>query len=412
MISRFLFISILAWNGIAYALEPMNPPGLLPLETARSLIEHDPGVAAAHAGLEVALQEAGILDQSPYEWVTQFAGQRRRLNTGSNYNEWSVGIERTIRLPGKASADRSIGKATVNESEARYGEAIQEAARELMALWLESVVADQSLALAVNSLQSLHDSLSAVEKRVRAGDASKLDLNIARAELADQKRINNDIKTKAEVAWSRLSTRFPSITRTNTAVPQPSAIEQDLNFWLTRIMAVSDELKIMQIKMQIAQAQADRANADKIPDPTLGLHTGSESGGQERITGVVLSIPISGGLRNSRSVKALAEVEVLRHEVELKKLELKALVASNFTKARGDYESLQIANEGAMAMQENADLVQRAYELGEAELQLLLLARRQAASARQNGLQAQEAALKSYYGLIVDAHLVWGLEHN
>ena len=131
MISRLLLISILTLNGIAHALESINPPGLLPLETARSLLEHDPGVAATRAGLKVALQEAGILDQSPYEWVTQVAGQQRRLNSGSNYNEWSVGIERTIRLPSKASADRSIGKATVNESEARYGEVIHETAIEL-----------------------------------------------------------------------------------------------------------------------------------------------------------------------------------------------------------------------------------------------------------------------------------------
>ena len=74
--------------------------------------------------------------------------------------------------------------------------------------------------------------------------------------------------------------------------------------------------------------------------------------------------------------------------------------------------SLQIANEGTVAMQQNAALMQRAYTLGEAELQALLLARRQANGAMNSALQAQVTALKAYYGLLVDAHLIWDLEHE
>lgn len=105
-------------------MQTVNPPGLLPTDIANALLQQDPGVAAARAGLDVALQEAGILDQSPYEWTTRATGQQRRLESGPRYNEWNVGIERTIRLPGKAAADRNIGKATVEESRARYGEAL------------------------------------------------------------------------------------------------------------------------------------------------------------------------------------------------------------------------------------------------------------------------------------------------
>jgi hypothetical protein len=50
--------------------------------------------------------------------------------------------------------------------------------------------------------------------------------------------------------------------------------------------------------------------------------------------------------------------------------------------------------------------------MGEAELQAMLLARRQATAAMNNALQAQVAALRAYYGLLVDAHLIWELEHD
>ena len=412
MMIRLLLISLLTLIGTTQAMEPANPPGLLPAAIARALLDQDPRVSAARAGLEVAQQEARILSQSPYEWTPRVTGQRRTLDTGPRYDEWIAGIERTIRLPGKASADRDIGKATIEESQAAYGEARLEAARQLMALWVNWLVAERARKLAADNLQSTQESLTSVENRFRAGDASKLDLSIARAEVAEQRRLDNDAKTGAFAAWSRLSARFPGINGQATALPAPQPMGENAALWRDRILAESDELKSAQSTLQKAQAIAERARAEKIPDPTFGLHTGSEFGGRERIAGATISIPIPGGIRDSRSARASAALEVRRHEVEIKKRQLEAEIASAVATAQGTYASLQIANEGAAAMQENARLMQRAYTLGEAELQGLLLARRQATAAMNNALQAQAAALKSYYGLLVDAHLIWDLEHD
>ena len=412
MMIRLLMMGLLFASGAAQAMQPVNPPGLLPTGISRPLLEQDPSVAAARAGLDVALREAGILDQSPHEWTARASGQQRRLDSGPRYNEWSVGIEREIRLPGKAAADRKLGKATVEESRARYGEALHESARELMALWVEWLAAERAYELAQNSLQAIQASQTAVEKRVRAGDASKLDLNIARAELAEQRRVDNDAKTQAAAAWARLSTRFPGVKRQAVALPMPLEIGGDATVWRDRILNQSDEFKVAQTQMQKAQAHADRARADTTPDPTLGGSTASEVGGSERIFGVMLSVPIPGGARDARNAKAIAAVEVSRREVELKQRELETEIASAIATAQGAYASLHIANEGAGFMQENAALMQRAYALGEAELQTMLLARRQATAAANSALQAQVSALRAYYGLLVDAHLIWELDHD
>ena len=412
MIIRTLLLGLLTLSGTVHAAQPVNPPGLLPSEIARPLLEQDPGVAAARAGLEVARQEAGILDKSPYEWTTRATGQQRRLDSGPRYNEWNIGVERTIRLPGKAAADRRIGKATVEESQARNGEVLLQAARELMALWVDWLAAERARELAANNLQSIQTSLTAVEKRARAGDASKLDVSITRAELAEHKRLDNDAKTQAAATWSRLSTRFPGLQRQIQALPTPSPLGENAVFWRDRILAESDALKVVQAQMRTAQSQVERARADKIPDPTLGVYTASEVGGQERFAGVMISIPIPGGARDARHAKAIAVVGVARQELELKRRQLETEIASAITIARGAYDSLRIANEGAAAMRENATLMQRAYTLGEVELQALLLARRQATAAMNNVLQAQVSALQAYYGLLIDAHLIWDLEHD
>lgn len=418
MIIRLLLIGLLSISCSGQAVQSVNPPGLLPADIAVALLQQDPGVAAARANLDVALQEAGILDRSPYEWTTTVMGQRRVQNYGPNNSsngnreEWHVGVERTFRLPGKAMADRNIGKAAVDESHAHYGEARHEAARELMTLWVDWLAAERARELAENSLQLTQVSLAAVQKRVRAGDASKLDLSIARAELAEQRRSENDAKTQAVAAWSGLSTRFPGMKRQVIALPMPLPLGEDVAFWRDRILAQSDEFKVVQTQMQKTQAYAERARAEKVPDPKVGIYQASEIDGRERISGVMLSVPIPGSVRDLRSAKANAAMEVSLQEVELKKRQLESKIVSAIVIARGAYVSLQIANEGAAAMQENSRLMQRAYALGEAELQAMLLARRQASAAMTNALQAQVTALAAYYRLLVDAHLIWGLEHG
>ena len=169
--------------------------------------------------------------------------------------------------------------------------------------------------------------------------------------------------TQASAAWLRLSTRFPGVKHQIVAMPAPLPMGEGAAFWRERILAQSDELKVVQTLMRKAQAHAERARADKMPDPTFGVYAASEVGGRERLSGSD-RIPIPGGVRDSRSAKAIAAVEVSRHEVELKRRQLETEIASAIVTAYGAYDSLQIANEGAAAMQENAALMQRAYALG------------------------------------------------
>jgi cobalt-zinc-cadmium efflux system outer membrane protein len=172
-----------------------------------------------------------------------------------------------------------------------------------MALWVDWLAAERARELAENGLQSTQASLAAVEKRLRAGDASKLDASIARAELAEQRRLDNDAKTQASAAWLRLSTRFPGVKRQLPALPAPLPIEEDTAFWRQRILAQSDELKIVQTQLRLAEAQAERARTDKTPDPTLGVYTASEARRRRAHSGIMISIPIPGGARDSRSAQ-------------------------------------------------------------------------------------------------------------
>lgn len=409
---RLLLLMLLMGASGSAASQTLPIQEALPTSIATSLLNSDPRVASAKASMEAALQEAGIIRRSPYETIVTATGQQRRVDSGPNYNEWNVGVERTIRLPGKVNADNDISNAVVEEAYAGYGEARHTAAQELMALWLDWLAAEHALDIANKGLASAKESLAAVEKRSRAGDASKLDVSLARAEQAELLRQGNDAKVLAASSWGRLSNRFPGIERNKVALPVPSKELGDMESWRERILQESDELRRAEAAALKSQGQASRAKADKIPDPTLGLFTTSEQGSRERIYGVSVSMPIPSGTRSARYSQALSQEEAARQDAALVKRELEMRIARDVTQASGAYDSYLIAKDGAEAMAQNEAQMQRAYELGEADLQSLLLARRQAVAASTNALSAHVETLRTHLSLLIDAHKIWKLDES
>ena len=392
---------------------PLPPaPGLPPTAIVRPLLDQDPEVAAARAGREMLRQDAALAQDSPYEWTAKVTAQRRTVEAGPHYKEWNAGIERTLRLPAKASADRRISQALLDEGDARYGEALHETARELLGLWLDWAHAEQALVLAAEHQQAASDNLAAVNKRVKAGDAAALDAGLARGDLADQQRLGIEAKTAAAVAWARLHARFPGFPRVLATLPSSLPLAESPTFWRERILAQSDELKITEEQLLKAQAVSARMRAERTPDPTVGLYTASEVGGRERITGIMFSIPLPGAQRAGRDGRAAQAMAVSQHEVALKRRALDGLIAVAMASAQGAQEGWQVAEAGAADMRDNARLLQRAYTLGETDLPTLLTARRQATTAEQNALAARIAAARAYYGVLVDAHVVWDMEHE
>jgi outer membrane protein TolC len=409
----WLFIALATGAANATPLAtPLPTPGLLPAAVARPLLDQDPEVAAARADRGVTHQDARIVSSSPYEWNTKLTAQRRRVENEDRYREWNVGVERTLRLPAKADADSKIATALIEQGDARYRKARVTTAHQLLTLWLDWASAEQSVQVASSQHDDAQQNLAIVEKRVKAGDASRLDASLARGELAQQQRIVNAAKTAAATAWARLHARFPGLGRDFSALPAAVPLPGDTVDWRERILAQSDELKLIEAQFRQARAASERARADKVPDPTVGLYTASERGGAERITGVSLSIPFPGTVRTAQADRAVQSVELSRQEVELKRRELTASIDADIANAKGMFDGWEIAEAGAAAMAENVRMTQRAYALGEADLQTLLSARRQAAAAAQDALAARTEAVRGYLGLLISARLAWDLDQE
>lgn len=405
-------IAALLIGGPVAAQELATPKDLPSKAQAVAWIDKDPAVVEARRALAAAGHGAAVMAAGPHEWTAKASTQRRNVGGVGNSTEWSVGIERGIRIGGKAGLDRQMGEVDVEIGRARVGEARQEAARALSDLWLNWLAAHSAQALLKEQLSFAETNLAAVDKRKRAGDASALDLSIAQSDLAEVRRQAHQADSTLAKARAKLKLRFPE------APPEPAALSDPAEpiwpeaRWRERILAEADPLKIAEGQLRRAELTASRARADKVADPTVGVFTSSEAFRNERVIGISVSIPFGGTVRDRRLQQSLQEAEVARAALDRARQGIAIEIAETHADAVGGVERWRIAEGGAAAARESARLTQRAYTLGELDLQSLLLVRRQSLEALRAASEARAETLRWNYRLLIDAHLIWDLAND
>ncbi|WP_457825776.1 TolC family protein, partial [Staphylococcus aureus] len=76
--------------------------------------------------------------------------------------------------------------------------------------------------------------------------------------------------------------------------------------------------------------------------------------GRERIVGVSISIPIPSSARSELAIQATHLAEAKRQELELVRRQIATEIDAAITTAQSHYEGMQLAEESARSMSENA----------------------------------------------------------
>ncbi|MDO9167417.1 MAG: TolC family protein [Rhodoferax sp.] len=395
-----------------YAAGFAGPTDLPGTEQARAAIDQDPAVNQARHAVQAATHTAAMLEASPYEWTASASAQRRRVDGSGSSNEWSMQLERTLRIGGKAALDRDLGDAGLQQSRAQLGAARNDSARLLLDLWLDWLTARQTREVLLEQVQFAQANVKAVETRRKAGDASMLELNVAKGDLAEVQRQVSAIAAAESKAHATLRVRFPQLPLEARPLSEPTPLDRDEAQWREQIAAGSDMLRAAQHALRKAELTATRSRADRVPDPTVGVFTASEAFRSERVVGLSFSIPLGGSYREQSEREALQQVEVTRAGVERQKRDLDVQIATQVSEAASSFERWQLAEQSAAAARDGARLTQRAFSLGEADLQALLLVRRQSMDAVNAAVAARADALRARYKLLIDARLLWSLDDN
>ncbi len=393
--------------GMASAAPPLPAAELL----ARA-VDTAPATRAARARLSQARAEARLSALGPYDWTVSGAGVRREIEGEGRFNEWDVALERPVRLPGKAAIDRELGRLMVRRAAAELQSVERDARLQILDAWFSCVNAAERAVLLEQDRVLMQSVADAVGLRRRRGDLAELDEVLALAELAT---LNAEVTAARMVALDTakmLATRLevtscavenwdkPAIAAADSSVPDLESAEQ---------LGLDPLVQAGAAAAESASLAAERARRDRLPDPTLGVSYGRERGGEERLGGLFVSVPLGRRRRTAEVAQAeaaaavaVAEHDAVRSGVRRQRLTLMA-------EQRRAQEIWRLLDMAALQQRRAAAISARAFELGEISLAESLVIRR---AALQSSLAEREAALTAWHAAAVRAaHVAGPLDH-
>lgn len=404
-IKSTLLVIFTLYAGVTWAA----PADLPETQNVLAALDDHPQVRAAQARLQAARSEHLRLRAGSHEYGLRLNAQRRDVRGGPAHGEWEAAIERGLRLPDKARLDDRIGAAGVEEALERVAETRHELARQLLSLWYAVLQAQAEARLWREQVELLEAEARIVRSRVKAGDAARMQTLQAEAALAQAVSQQVQAEARARMAQAELRRRFPGLPAPSDRTVEPVLPEGSEAQWVDLTLAHNHELLAVQRALERARLSAQRADAERRPDPVLGLRYANEQGGDERVLGVSLSIALPGAARRATASAQMAEAEALAETEAATRRRLAAEAAANWLRASSAVASYRRATQAAEAASRHADLTRRAHELGELGLAEVLMARRAALETRMAAEQTRIGANEAIARLLLDAHRLWPL---
>jgi len=396
------------------ALAAGYPADLPPADLAEKALRSHPAVLAARAGIDVGAAERDRIEAGPHEFNLRLGSDRRReVALDRRVQDREVGIERAIRLPGKAAKDSEIGAAVAAQARDAYGDALHETGRLLLQSWFawrrEQAAAAEWRAQAELARQQA----TTAARRVAVGDAARIELLLAEAQQTQAEAQLAQADNRVRLAVGDLGRDFPALALPERLpVPVAEPLAGGFDSWREKILTHSHELHLARGAARRQQLEAQRQDAERLPDPTLGVKWASERDGQERVVGLSLSIPLPGGARAAAARAATAEgaAAAAREAQVLARVEAEA--RRTWQTVQASQAQAQRLADVAARIDENGRLLDKAWRQGEGSLSDLLAARRQAIEARLAAAQSRLDADEARYRLLLDAHELWPLDDH
>ncbi|KCZ87260.1 TolC family protein [Hyphomonas jannaschiana] len=392
---RFLFAAALA--GTLVLAQPAAAQTDPVVDLMEQAIRTSPTYRSAKADVDRASASARRIASGPYEFEINASGGQRKIDdplaSENRYTEWSAGISRTVRLPGKRQVDANLAQLETDLAGTGLDQSLFAEREKFAMLWsawrradlLSASSASQAAeALRIAELQQIAVDKGA-ERQIRAdqlaAEAGLLQLQ------AEQDR------TAAQVARAALVARYPDIVFPETTAPlDVSGTMIDPLFEATA--EDTPAYRRAGLLAQQAKLKAQRARMEKRPDPTFGLDFGNEFGGSETSVMARVSIPIGGSARRAYAQEMSATATV----AELDRVTAQREAFQAVQSARQSLGAAMTLYEKSLETAESSrkilETIQKGYDYGEITITEFLNGRRALISAERT-VAEQRARLES-----------------
>ncbi len=401
----FAIASLVATS--AFAQTPAGPLDLPPLAMVEQALAEYPPVRAAREAIRIDEAGARRLNIGPYEYAVRGGFQSHNI-PGGRYPEWEIGLERPLRLPGKATADRAIGTQNIELARRTAYSAWCGGARYLLELWFGWARENMQLALWEQQVAALREQQSVVTRRAKVGDAPRVEVNLAEAAVAQAEAVTENFRGREEGARAALARTFPAVKIPLRALPGDRAHWSTTSTGSSTACACTTTRSGWRVRWPRAAGCCRRVPPrSALPDPAIGVRLATDRSSQDKVAGLYVIVPLPGEGRKALADGARAGADVAASHEAAVVQRVTAEVAMMVGRARGAYAAWNRARAAADGMKRNADSMQRSWQLREASLGDVLVARRLAVEASLAAALAQLEAEETRYRLLIEAHILW-----
>jgi outer membrane protein TolC len=403
------FLSLGATQLLAADLSFLPPP-----ETVDKILNEHPIVGTAEANLDVAKADADRLNAGPHEYqVSGYLGGRT-VNQQGEFTVYDLTVTRGIRLGDKAMLDAKSGSLGVEYGLNAIEDAKHQTALLLMADWMAWLEAEGRAKLDAEEAQSYLRERDAVRQRVARQDAAQRDADLAEAAYARANAAAEISRGVAEETKAALQRVFPEMALLPNApeIAAPELPALPLDRWFDLILRRSHEVRLAELDAAKQQTLVSRAEADRRPDPSVGVRAYSDNARDETALALVFSVPIGGAGRTAAANAQAARAKAAYANLARIKREYEQRAQQDVVKTRSGIASWSETATARNAAETALARTRRGYELGEFDLSELLLVSRQSYDARRTEFAARAAGQRATLQLQIDGHELWVLEDD
>lgn len=327
------------------------------------------------------------------------AGLNRRTvpqagSTDQRYREWGLGLSQTFEIAGQRGFRAFAAREDLAAVDAAIAELRQQLRADVEERFVKVLALQRRIALERENLKLVENASQAIGKRVAAGEANRIEGNVAKVEAErtrNQLAALDEQRVTAQADLSQLLQLRPDARpELSGELTRPASYQRDA---LIELAAQRPLLAAHSKRESAARSRLDLERAGVYPDVTLGLNLAREgpSDLRERIIGMSVSVPIPLFKRNQSGIgKAMTELTQAQIERQAGERDVRAAVQAQWTR----YEQLtsrsnRLKTAVLPPLEDNLRLSQIAFREGEIGLTELLLVNRQVLDGRRDMLEVE-----------------------
>ena len=372
-------------------------------EFLASAFQRSPDLRTRRAEVEEARGRQLAARTYPFNPAVSVSAAGRRSSIGGSSTDSGFEVEQEIEVGGQRARRAAVADASLRGAEARYERERQLLASRVELAFAEAVQARELLGIEEADAALADDLLRFEEKRLEAGEATQIDLNLARAAAGRSHRraeLARGAYRQARSALAEAAGLAPA------APPEPAGgLEAradglpPLAELASAALARRQDVAAFRSAEEEAQAQVRLQQSLAVPNLVARVFRDREAG-TDTLSGAGFSVGIPLFNRNRGGVaEARAAADHAAAETAAARLAVEREVAS----ALAAYQAASAAAEGLReqvigTLQENLRLLQRSFEEGKIGRSELFLFRRELVDGQREyldaALQARQARVR------------------